>query len=90
MAITVFKSKVGLEDYGDAISGAHLITTDNGSLTTDIRNFSICLRFNYLVLGDKAEGKGRLVTISKWRTTEKVTFIILTCTYFVDTTVLLI
>ena len=71
--ITVLKSDLKLSDFGDGpgdpISGAHLITDPNNEVV--INDLSICVRFNYKLLGDieksGTETKGRLVTIAEWR-----------------------
>ena len=67
----VIQSHVKLDEYdknhGGPISGAHLIT-DKSARWTDL---SICMRFNYKLLGDiaanGAENKGRLITIANFR-----------------------
>ena len=61
-AVRVLTSNVELEDYGDPISGAKLVNATN--YEEPLKDFSLCIRFNYKVLGSKMEGKGRLITFN--------------------------
>lgn len=69
-AIKIITSQVALSDFGDEISGTHLLNID--PLENELTEFTFCLRFNYKVLGSSGENKGRLLTISKWRNTTSV------------------
>ena len=74
-SIRVFTSLVPLTEYGDPLSGAHLISAE---LTPDLKDVTICLRFNYKLLGiphGLGEGNGRVLTISDWRTNPIVRWI---------------
>ena len=67
-SVKVFTSTLTLTEYGRPISGAHLVNASlGGRRLTDV---SICMRFNYKLLGNinsGIEGKQRLLTIAKWR-----------------------
>ena len=70
-SIKVLKSTIKLTEYdpgpGGPISGAHL----NSSARVTITDLSLCMRFNYKLLGDiegvGSESRGRIFTIAKWR-----------------------
>ena len=72
-AIRIFTSKVKITEYdssnGGPVSGAHLVNT---SLAVGLKSLSMCIRFNYKMLGtryvDGQEGRNRLITIADFRT----------------------
>ncbi len=63
--ITVLRSLLKLEDDGQGLSGAKLIP-DNPTLDRRIRDISLCLRFNYKILG-RWEQRSQLIHIEDWR-----------------------
>ena len=71
--VRVFTSKVKMAEYyngiGGPYSGAHLV---NATETVKLTDLSLCLRFNYKILGsinvDGLEGRNRLITIADFRT----------------------
>lgn len=67
-SIKVLESKIKLSEYdpgpGGPVSRAHLNHTQRVTLT----DFSICMRFNYKLLGEiPIETRGRIFTIGDWK-----------------------